>query len=122
MCGIVAHLVLECLDTADTYTIDNTDAVLVYALQIHLAVFNSLYCRSHGELSVAVHLAGFLAVDIVVDVESLHLASELCLELGCVEMCDRCGSAYAFEKVLPSFLRIVSHWCNGTESCYYYSF
>ena len=81
MLGIISDLVFEGLDTSDTNTEHNADAVLVNAFNIHLAVVDSLYGSCHGKLCVAVHLASFLTVDIIGGIEAFHFASELCLEL-----------------------------------------
>ena len=42
MHSVVLHLVLESLDTADTYTEDNAHAILVDTLSVNLTVGNSL--------------------------------------------------------------------------------
>ena len=78
--AIIFHLVLESLDTTDTYAINYTNAVLVLCLQIHAAIFNGLLGSNQGQLGIAVHLASLLAIQIVVHVEVLDLTSELSLE------------------------------------------
>ena len=81
MQSVVLHLILESLYTADTHTEDNANAVLVKILGVDLAVVDSL-CGSHkSQLCIAVHLAGFLTVDIFIDIKPLHLAGELGLEV-----------------------------------------
>ena len=122
MSTIVAHLVLEGLNTTDTHAKHDADTVLVLLLQIHAAILDSLLGSNEGQLRVAVHLASLLAVQIVVHVEVFHLAGELSLEVGCIEMCNRGSTALASEEVLPCFLHVVTQWRNGTQSCYYYSF
>ena len=81
MYTVVLHFILEGLYTTDTHTKNHTDAVFVYAFQVHSTVLNGLHCRNHGQLCVAVHLACLFAVDEIVDVKSLHLAGELGLEV-----------------------------------------
>ena len=122
MGSIIAYLILEGLDTTDTNTIDNTNAVLVLCLQVHTAVLDGLLGGNEGQLCVAVHLAGFLAVDIFVDIQVLDLTGKLCLELRCIEKGNRCSTALASQHVLPSLLGRVAQWRNGTHTSYYYSF
>ena len=120
--SIVSHLFLECADTANTHAKNDADIVLVNLFQIKTTVFHALHGGNHCQLGIAVKLASFLTVNKIVDVEVFHLASKLCLELGAIERCNRCSTAYTLEHVLPSFLRSVAQWSNGTETCYYYSF
>ena len=115
-------LILESLYTTDTYTIDNTNTVLVLSLQIHAAVFYSLLGSNQRQLSVAVHLTGLFAIKIVVYVEVLYLASKLSLEVSGIKACNRGCSALTSQQILPSFLDRITQWCYGTQSCYYYSF
>ena len=78
--AIIFHLVLEGLNSTNTNTKDNTNAVLVFSLQIHLTILNCLLGSNHGQLGIAVHLTRLFAVEIVVDVEVLNLTSKFCLE------------------------------------------
>ena len=78
--AIVLYLILEGLDTTNTYAVNHTNAVLVFCLQIHAAILNGLLSSNQGQLGVAVHLASFLAIQIVVYIEVLYLTSKLCLE------------------------------------------
>lgn len=120
--AVVHHLFLECLDTADAHAIDNTDAVFVLGFQVHAAVCYSLHGSNDGQLRIAVHLAGFLAVNICVDVEPLHFAGELRLELRGIEKGNRSSAALTSHEVLPSLLGVEAHGGHGTQSSYHYSF
>ena len=79
--AVVDHLIFESPDTSDTHAIDNADAVLVFGLQVHSAIFDSLDGCNHGHLRVAVNLACFLAVEIFVYVKVLDFATEMGLAL-----------------------------------------
>ena len=81
MLCIIAYFFLEGLDTTDTYTEDNADAVLVLCLKVHARILHCLHSRNHSQLCIAVHLACFLAVDIIVHLKILNLASKLGLKL-----------------------------------------
>ena len=122
MLGIVFHLFLKSLDATDTHAEDNTDAVLVHSLQVHLAILDSLLGSNHGQLGVAVHLAGLLAVQVVVHIEVLHLACELGLKQCCIEKCNGGGTTDSVEQVLPHLLGSVADRRNCAKSRYNYSF
>lgn len=66
---VVGDFFFESLDTTDTYTIDHTDAVQVFLLQVPATVFHGLLGSNQCQLRIAVHLAGLFAVQIVVHVE-----------------------------------------------------
>ena len=119
--SIIGNLVLESLYTTNAHAIDNADTVLVHFIQIQSGVLHTLHSRNHGQLCVAVELACLLAVNVVIDIEVLNLASELCLKQRTIEMGNRRSTALAGKQVLPSLLRRVANRCNGTETCYYYS-
>ena len=57
MLAVVDDFVLEGTNTANAYTIDNTDAVLINSLQVHTAILHSLNGRDHGNLRITVDLA-----------------------------------------------------------------
>ena len=119
---IVHHLLLESLDTADANTEDHTNAVLVDCLQIHATVFHGLNGGNHSELRIAVHLAGFLAIKVIVHIEILNLAGKLCLKQGCIEKCNGCSTAYAVDEVLPRLFWRITYRRHGTKARYDYSF
>ena len=119
---IVAHLILEGLDTADAHTIDDTDAVLVGRLQVDCRILYTLDGTDHCQLGVAVELAGLLAVNVIIDVQAFDLTGELRLELGCIETCNRSCTALPCQHVLPGLLRSVTQRSNGAQTCYDYSF
>ena len=120
--AVVNHFVLEGLNTADAHTEHHSNPVLVDFLQIHAAVFHCLDGTGKRILRVTVKFACFLAVDVLVGVEALHLASKLSLEFRGVEISDSCCTALSCYEVVPCFLRIESHRCHGTKACHYYSF
>ena len=122
MLAIIRHLVLEGLDAADAHTVDHAYALLVDGLEVNLAVFYGLLGSDDGELCVAVHLACFLAVDEIVDVQTLHLTGKLGLEIGGVKVGDGSCSALSSEQVCPCLLGGVAYGGNGTYACYNYSF
>ena len=119
---IVYHLVFKGLDAADAYTVNHAYTLFVEGVEVYLAVFDSLFCSDDGELCVAVHLASFLAVDIVVYVEAFNLASKLCFEVGGVKMGDRGSTALTCQQVCPGFFSSIAYGCNGANARYYYSF
>ena len=120
--AIVLYFFLEGLNSTDTYAKDHTDAVFVFSLEIHLTVFDSLLGGNHGQLGIAVHLTSLLAVDKIVDIEVLHLTSELCFEFTCIKKCNRCCAANSVEQVVPHLFWSVADWCHCAQTCYNYSF
>ncbi len=121
MLAVVHHLVLEGLDATDADTVDDADAGLVLLLEVEPRVLDTLDGADHGQLRVAVHLAHFLAIQVVSDVEILHLTGKLRLEVCRIKMRNRRSTALSGHEVLPRLLRCVAHGRDGTESCYYYS-
>ena len=89
MLSIVHHLVLESLDTAYTNAIDDTYAVLVNRIKIHLRIGHGLHGCYHTELCAAIHLAGIFAVDEVVGLEALDLTRKLRAELRGIKKRNR---------------------------------
>ena len=122
MCGIVTYLIFEGFDTTDTHTKDNTDTVLVLLLQIHITILNGLLGSNQSQLGIAVHLTGLLTIQIVSNVEVLHLTSKLSLKISCVEKCNRSGTTDSIEQVLPRLFWSVADWRNCAKTCYNYSF
>ena len=59
-------------------------------------------CR-HAEVDEAVHVAGFLARDVLLDLESLHLAGEPDRQGGGIELGDVGDAAAAGQQVGPAF-------------------
>ena len=43
------------------------------------------------------------------------------VEKGCIEMSNRSCAALTCKEVLPSFLRSITYWSYGAETCYYNS-
>ena len=78
--GIVACFFFERADTANAGTEYNTDSVQILILDIKTGVAYRLLGHGDGILGIQVHLAGFLAVDVLVGIEVLHFACELGLE------------------------------------------
>ena len=120
--GIVAGLFFEGVDAADTYAEDNADTVLVNGLEVHAAVLDSLHGGHEGILLVEVHLAGFLAVDIVGHLEVLDFAGKLRLKLRCVKMGDGAGTAHTFLQVFPRFGGGLTQRRQCAHAGYYHSF
>lgn len=120
--GIVGHFFLEGLDTTDAHAEDYADTILVFCLQVHTAILDSLLGSNHGQLGIAVHLASLLAVEIVVYIEVLYLTSKLCLKFRCVEKCNGSGSTDSVEQVFPHLIRSVADWRHCAQTRYNYSF
>ena len=102
--SIVHHLVLESLDTANADAIDDTHAVLVHCIEIHLRIGHGLHGCYHTELCAAIHLTGILAVNEVVGLEALDLARKLCPELRRIKKCNRSCATLAGKDVLPCLI------------------
>ena len=120
--SVVGSLLLKRLDTADTYTIDHADAVLIDLVEVEAAVLHTLHGTGHGQLCVAVHLAGVLAVDPLVGIPVFHLTGKLGLEVGGVEQRNRSCAAHTLDHVLPSLLGSVSQRGDSAETRYDNSF
>ena len=113
MCAIVAHLVLKSLDTTDTNTVNHADTILVFILQIDTGILYTLNGRDKGQLGVAVEFAGLLAVNPLIDIEILDLAGKLCFKLGCVELCNGCGTALTGQHGFPCLLCAIAQRRHG---------
>ncbi len=117
----ISGFLLECVKSADTCRENNADTILVDSFAFKTCIF---YClvgslkRIHG---VKVKLTGFLAVEMRGRIKILDLACELCLEFGCVEVCNRGGTALAGLGILPGRRHIVADRSQSPESRYYNS-
>ena len=118
MSTVVLHLILESLDTTDTYTEYNANVVQVFLLKINFSVLYTLHGSNHSQLGITVKLASFLTINPIIDVQVFNLASELGLEKGCIEMSNRSSTALSSKKVIPGFLWIITYWSHSTETCY----
>ena len=118
MSTIVLHLILESLDTTDTYTEYNANVVQVFLLKIDISILYTLHGSNHSQLGITVKLASFLTINPIIDVQAFNLASELGLEKGCIEMSNRRSTALTSKEALPSFLRSITNWSHSTETCY----
>ena len=112
--GIIAHLFLKGLNTPDTDAEDYADAVLVLLLQVPAAVFHGLHGSNHGELRIAVHLTGFLAIQIIVDIEVLHLTGKLRLKQACIKQGDGSSPTHTVDQVVPHLIGRITDWCHST--------
>ena len=121
MLTIVSHLFFKSLDTTDTHTKYYSDAVLVGSLKVKTTVLYTLHGGDKCELGVTVELAGLLAVNPIIDVKVLYLASKLGFEQRRVKLCNRCGAAFTLDHGSPCLFGGVAQWGNGTKTCYYYS-
>ena len=108
--------------STDSHSEDYTYTVFVHSFQIHAGIVYGHFGCSQGILGVQVHSACFFAVNVVAHIEIFHLASKLSLEQGSIEMCNRSGTTYPLNQILPSFLGRISQWSNGTHTCYHNSF
>ena len=118
---IFTYLVFKCLDATDTGRKNHSDAIQVLLLQVEAGIAHRILGCLDGQLRIAVILPYLLAVEMISRVEILHLAGELRLEKGCIEMSNRPGAALTCEGVLPSGLNVVSQGSDGSQACYYYS-
>ena len=89
MSSEIRHFILECLDTTDTYTEYNTNVVQIFCFKINVCILYTLHSGNHSQLGITVELASLLTVNPFIDVQVFHLASELCLEISCIEMSNR---------------------------------
>ena len=70
----------------------------------------------HGELGVWIDLAEFLAVEVLLCLEVLHLAGEGGLEERGVEMRDGRGTARAGQQVCPIGFHVIADGGHSTQS------
>ena len=89
---------------------------------VETGVSHGLTGSHQSVLGVEVKLAELLTVDMVGAVKTLHLAGELGLEEGSVEMGNWAGTGNAVDGVLPCCLDIVAEGSDGSHAGYYYSF
>src|SRR5574344_279303 len=120
--SVVRNLLLECFNTTDTNSEDDTDAGFVCCIQVDAAIVHCLFGSYHCILSITIHLARFFAVNIIINIQSLHFAAEVCFELRCVKMSNRCGAANSGNKVVPCFFRSITNGSDCSHACYYNSF
>ena len=112
--SVVGNLFLECVDASDAHSVHHADAVEVFLLEVEGGILDTLHGRDKRKLGVTVELARLLAVNPVVDVQSLYLARKLSLELRCVEIGYCCGTALAGQEVAPCFFRTITYGCDST--------
>ena len=77
--GIAQQLLVEGLNTTNTRSKNHTDTVLIYLVQIHRSIGNSLLGCIDGQKTITVALASLLPIHDLQRIEILHFASELCL-------------------------------------------
>ena len=119
---IVAGFFFECTDASDAGAEDDADTVQIFFLYVKTGIAHGLFGYRNGILRVQVHLAGFLAVDVLGCIEVLHLACKLCLEKGSIEMSNRSSPANPVDQILPKLGDCVANGGNGTKTCYHDSF
>ena len=119
---IVHGFLFECTNSSDAHAKDDTDFVFIYFFQIPSAVLDGFIGSNYCILLVKVHLTRFFAVEIVLSVIVLDFARKMCLELGCIEMCNLGSTAYSVLGILPSFLGILSKRSYGAYAGYNNSF
>lgn len=78
---VVDNFLLESVYTSDTNTVDNAYTILVDTLCIDAGILYALNGTGHSQLGVTVHLADLFAVEILLGIETLNLAGEVCLAL-----------------------------------------
>ena len=107
-------VILESLDTSNTYAIYNTNAVFVFLFQVKTRILYTLNGGNHGQLGIAIKLASFLAINVSIEIKAFYLASELCLEFGAIEQSNRSSATLTSHEVVPGFLWSIAHGGNGT--------
>ena len=120
--GVITSLFLKSVQTTDAGGKDHAHTVLVYVFAGYAGIFHSLVGCYQGIHGVEVELTCFFAVKVVCRIEVLYFAGKLCFEQRSVKMCDRAGSAFAFEGVLPCLGSIVAYGSEGAETGHHYSF
>ena len=108
-------------DTANAYTVDNTNAIQVFFFKVETCIFDALCSTDHCQLAITVHFSCLFPVDIIVHIQAFYLTGKLSLEVRCIEISDWGSTTLAFEQVLPGFFGSVTNGCNSTKTCYYYS-
>ena len=107
--GIIAHFVEKAYQTSDTRSPDNTDTVFIqFRIFQNTRIGYRLIRSDHPVLGIKVVLAHLLAIHVLGNVKSFQLASELSLELRCIETGNRSGTAGTGQKGIPIILKIVS--------------
>ena len=120
---IISGFLLKSVEAADASCHNYSNAVAVEVLLLFDAgIFHSLAGCHDGILCVEVKLTQFLTVEVVGCIEAFYLTRKLGFEQRSVEMCNRTGSAYAFDCVFPCSGNVVTERGYGAETCYDYSF
>ena len=120
--GEVSGFFFTGVEAADTGSNDNANAVFVNILVGESGIGYGLTCSHQGLLSIEVKLTHFFAVKMISGVEVLNFAGKLRFELRGVEMCDRSGTAFAFNGCGPCRFNIVAQGSDCAKAGYYYSF
>ena len=122
--GIVSGFFLKGVEAADTGCDNYTHAVFVNvrAFGLETGVLDCLTGRHEGILGVEVELTELAAVKVFVGIEALHLACELGLELGGVEVSDGAGPADTALGGIPGSCDIISQGGDGAHTRYYNTF
>ena len=74
--------------TADAGTDHHADTLGILVGDFEAAVLHRLDACSHAVMDERIHVARFLAGDVVLDIEALHLAGETRGERRCIELRD----------------------------------
>ncbi len=118
---IVACLLLECVETADTCGEYHAHAVLVNTFVLKTCVGDCLVGCSQGIHRIEVELTHLATVKMSRRIVTLHLTCELRLEFGGIEVCDRSRAALSLLGGLPCGGYVVTEGAEGTETRHYYS-
>ena len=106
----------EGADTADSATDDYADAVGVGAVRSQAGLTASLLGGHGGKLGEAVHPPGFLAVKVILGVESFDLGGEVGVEALRVKGGDVIHPGPAVHDTVPSRRHVESKWAHDPHS------
>src|SRR5947209_6896254 len=104
--NVVGMLLLELIETANAAADNDAAAVRIFPAEVQAAVLNRRDRRYQGELSEAIEPAGHLGLESRLGIEVLHLAAEVNLEGGGVELFDAADAAPAGAERAPEFLDV----------------
>ena len=104
--------------TADARTHHDADTIGILLGDFERRILQRLDTCGHAEMDEGIHMAAFLAGQVVLDVEVLHFARETGRKWRCVETGDIGDARFARQGAFPRFGNAVTDRGNATQASY----
>ena len=89
------------VDAADTRTDIGTDAIAILFFKVETCILDGKLCGYNGELRIAIHVTGILAVEIIRRLEVRDLSCNLCTVFCCIKERNLSDAVLTFKQALP---------------------